>query len=121
MRRRVLWPDDQGVQWNCDGVPKVLFAFRDFEYSLPGLTAASDVTTGGRLDASAGVLRAEKQQTYRLVMKEANVKSSKQVGPSGRRKPASLACGDAPGRVSGSLAFTLGLPRFGSLWYHGPG
>ena len=52
MQRRVLLPDDQGVQWNCEGVPKVLFAFRDFEYRLPGLTAASDATTGRRLDGS---------------------------------------------------------------------
>jgi hypothetical protein len=64
MQRRVLLSDDRGVQWNCENVPKVLFAFRPFEYCLPGLESALDVTTGRRLDALGGVLHAEKQHTY---------------------------------------------------------
>lgn len=66
MQRRVLLPDDQGVQWNCQGVAKVLFAFRSFDYRLSGLEAATDVTTGRRLDGLAGALPAEKQHTYLL-------------------------------------------------------
>lgn len=66
MQQRVLLPDDHGVQWNCQGVPKVLFAFGDFDYRLRGLEAASDMTAGRRLDGLKGVLRAEKQHTYLL-------------------------------------------------------
>jgi len=76
MQRRVLLPDDQGVQWDSEGIPKVLFAFCDFEYRLPGLETASDVTTGRRLDALAGALRAEKQHTYLLRVKSSGARSS---------------------------------------------
>lgn len=66
MQRRVVLPDDQGVQWNSQGVAKVLFAFNDFQYQLPGLEWATDVTTGQQLDGLNGVLRAKKQHTYLL-------------------------------------------------------
>jgi hypothetical protein len=69
MQRRVVLPGDQGVQWDCDGVPAVLFALSDFDYRLPNLVAASDVTTGRRIDALSGALSAEKQHTYLLRMK----------------------------------------------------
>jgi hypothetical protein len=66
MQRRILLPEDRGVQWNFGGKPKVLFAFTDFDLSLPGLRSAADVTTGRRLTGLRRTLKAQKQHTYLL-------------------------------------------------------
>ncbi len=64
LERRVVLPDDRGIQWNCNGKPKVLFTFQDFELRLPNLSQAIDVTTGRKLSGLHGTLRAEKGHTY---------------------------------------------------------
>ena len=66
MQRRILLPDDKGVQWNHRGRPKVLFAFEDFDYAVDGLRSARDVTTGRRLRRLGGTLKAQKGHTYLL-------------------------------------------------------
>lgn len=71
MDRRILLPEDRGVQWNCQGKPRALFAFRDFEHGVPDLHSATDVTTGQRLNDLSGRLRAQKGHTYLLEMKAA--------------------------------------------------
>jgi hypothetical protein len=68
MERRLLLPEDRGVQWNCQGKPKVLFAFQAFSFSAPGLHRAQDVATGRKLTKLQGALQAQKGHTYLLDM-----------------------------------------------------
>ena len=65
MERRVLLPDDQGVLWQCEGRPKVLFAFRAGELSLPGVALATEVGSGRKLPVS-GKLKVSATTTYLL-------------------------------------------------------
>jgi len=66
MERRLLLREDRGVQWNCQGKPKVLFAFQDFSFSAPGLRGAKDVTTGRPAGLQRGALPARQGHTYLL-------------------------------------------------------
>jgi hypothetical protein len=65
MDRRVLLPDDQGVLWQYQGKPKVLFAFTAGALRLPGVTLATEVATGRKQPVS-GSLKVKAATTYLL-------------------------------------------------------
>ncbi len=64
MDRRILLPSDQGVLWEHQGKPKVVFSFKEGELKLPGLVAATAVSSGKRI--SGGTLKLSPTCTYLL-------------------------------------------------------